>query len=318
MNPLRPVLFHVAALVVGGATAAFAFTREKTPLAYTETSAAVWNGRPSEIQRIVYETPSRKLELEAKEDAMGRWFMGSSESKPPSPGKAFPAISTLTKLTDALAPLRASRSFGKLDAPQTGELGLDKHDTFLTVVIGGKEHKLWVGNLSPGATDKYVQDQQSGQVYAVKSEPFQDLDAGESRFMEHDQHDFRELDIVSAKIVSRDKARAVVYGGPEGKKFWADPADRDKADETVGNFMQKIEKLRAIEYVAKQPEKAQLVARIEYAGGAKHKGFFDLMKAPAEGDKSDYWMTTEHLRLYGKLLPSAAEAIEQDIGSVVK
>jgi hypothetical protein len=321
MNPLRPVVTHFAALVLAGLSAGFVFSREKTPLTFVESTAVIWNGRPSELSRIVYETPSRRLTLEAKEDSGQRWFLGSSQSLPaPAPAKSFPAVTTVNKLTESLASLRATRAFGKVEGPRAAELGLDKRDTSLTVVVGGREHKLWIGASSPGATDKYVLDTSNDQVYSVKIEPFQDLEAGDSRLMEHDQHDFKELDVASAKIISRDKARTVVSSGPEGKKFWADPADREKADETVVNFMQKIDRLRANEYVAKQPDNAQLVARIEYTGSAKRKGFFELMKSPSsEGaDKFDYWMTTEHLRLYGKLVQASGEPIEQDIGSVVR
>lgn len=319
MNPLRPVAFHAAALVLGGLTAAFTFSREKTPMQAYETGATIWQGRPSDVQRVVFETASRRLTLELKQEGGERWYLGTVQPVPSGPSKPFPAVTTMTKLTDALATLRASRSFGKLDNSRYPELGLDRKDTNLTVVVGGKEHKLVVGAPSQGATDRYVLDEPTGNVYAIKIEPFQDLEAGDNRLAEHDQHDFRELDMASAKIISRDRSRQVVYGGSEGKKFWADAADKDKADETVVNFMQKIDRLRATEYAEKQPENAKLVARIEYAGSAKKKGYFELLKAPAkEGDKSDYWMSTEYLHLYGKLIPNMAEQVEQDIESVVK
>jgi hypothetical protein len=319
MNPLRPVAFHVAALVLGGLSAAFAFSREKNPMQAYETGAAIWNGRPSEVQRVVFENTSRRLALELKQEGGERWYLGTVQPMPSGPTKPFPAVATMTKLTEALAPLRATRSFGKLENFRYPELGLDKKDTKLTVVIGGKEHNLVVGAPSPGATDRYVLDEPTGNVYAVKVEPFQDLEAGDNRLAEHDQHDFRELDITSAKIISRDRSRQVVYSSAEGKKFWADVADKDKADETVVNFMQKIDRLRATDYADKQPENAKLVARVEYAGSSKKKGYFELLKSPAkEGDKSDYWMTTEYLRLYGKLIPNMAEQVEQDIESVIK
>jgi Domain of unknown function (DUF4340) len=323
MNPLRPLAFHVAALVVGGISAAFAFSREKNPMQAYETGAVIWPGRPSDLQKVVFENANRRLTLEAKKDGGERWFLGTVQplpaTAPAAASKPFPAVATMTKLTESLAPLHATRSFGKLENSRYAELGLDKKDTSLTVTIGGTEHKLLVGAPSPGATDRYVLDEPMGNVYAVKVEPFQDLEAGDNRLAEHDQHDFRELDTASAKIISRDRTRNVVSAGTEGKKFWADAADREKADETVVNFMQKVDRLRATEYADKLPENAKLVARIEYTGNAKQKGFFELVKSPAkEGDKFDYWMTTEYLHLYGKLLPNMAEQVEQDIDSIVK
>jgi Neuraminidase (sialidase) len=117
MNPLRPVGFHLAALAVGGLCAAFAWSREKTPLSSYESGAVVWSGRSSDVQRIVFETASRKLTLEAKDDGGQRWFYGSTQPLPlPSPIKPFPAVTAAVKLSDSLVPLRATRSLGKLES----------------------------------------------------------------------------------------------------------------------------------------------------------------------------------------------------------
>jgi hypothetical protein len=321
MNPLRPVAFHVGALVLGGLCAGFVWSQEKTPISLRETNVVVWTGRPADVQRITHENKSRKVTLEAKTDDWLHWFLGTAQPLPlPSPTRSFPSVTVANKLAEAFAPLKATRSLGKIDSARAAEYGLDKQDVSLTIVIRGKEQKLWVGAPAPGATDQYVLDAATNQAYSIKIDPFHDLDGGEAKMMEHDQHDFRELDIVSAKIIAGDKTRAGLWGGPEGKKFWADPSDREKADETLGNWMQKVDRLRPNEYVQKPPDNAKVVVRIEYTGSTKRKGYFELVKAPAAdgGDKPDYWLTTEYMHLYGKLVPAYAEQVEQDVGSVVK
>ncbi len=86
--------------------------------------------------------------------------------------------------------------------------------------------------------------------------------------------------------------------------------------------MQKIDRLRVSEYVAKAPDGLQPVVRVEYTGASGSLGFIEVGKTPAqasgEGQKPEYWIITEHTHLYGKVYQSAGEQVEQDVGSVVK
>jgi hypothetical protein len=178
-----------------------------------------------------------------------------------------------------------------------------------------------VGGIAPGAGDTYVIDPSTNEAYVLKTDPLRDLEAGEVRLLEHDQHAFRDIDIASAKMTAGGKTRALARGGPENKKFWSDPADKEKADETVGNWMQKISSLRVNEYVEKVPEGKTVIVRIDYDGPSGNLGYVELSKTPAteaSGQKGDYWIVTEHTHLPGKLLASAGEQVEQDLGSVLK
>ena len=80
----------------------------------------------------------------------------------------------------------------------------------------------------------------------------------------------------------RQRRAQLVRGGPENKKFWADPADKDKADETAGNWMQKIDRLRVSEYAAKAPDEPQVMVRVEYTGASGNLGYIEFVKTPAQ------------------------------------
>jgi hypothetical protein len=84
--------------------------------------------------------------------------------------------------------------------------------------------------------------------------------------------------------------------------------------------MQKVDHLRANDYVGKPPEARTTVARIDYDGSSGNLGFLELSKTPSSEPalKYDYWILTEHTHLYGKLLPSSGEQVEQDLASLVK
>jgi len=332
VNPLRPVAVHAGLLVLAGAAAAYAWTKDKTPHSAQETNVTVWNVRPGDVQRVVHETKGRRVVLEARDEKKGeRWFYGTTEytSLTPPGGNApaqtpksavFPSVGPAGKLVEAFAPFKALRALGKIPDSRATEFGFDKRDVSLTFTIGGKERKLIIGGIAPGAGDTYVLDPSSNEAFVLKSEPLRDLESGETRLMEREQHSFKETDITSGKVTAGGKTRVLVRGGPEGKKFWADPGDKDKADETAGNWMQKVDHLRANDYVAKPPEGRTVIVRIDYDGSSGNLGFFELAKTQSTEPalKSDYWILTEHTHLYGKLLPSTGEQVEQDLGSIVK
>jgi hypothetical protein len=334
VNPLRSTVLHATLLVLGAVAAAFAFSKERTPQAAQEANINIWNGRPSDIQRIVYEAKDKRIELEAKDDKKGaRWFLGKGDytivppanpdggvTPPVKKASTFSSVTVGNKIAEGLVPFKAVRALGRIPDSRLAEFGLEKRETSLAVTFGGKEHKLLVGSVAPGGTDYYVLDPSNSEAYVVKADALRDLEGGDNRLLERDQHAFKEIDIRSGKVIANGKTRELVRGGPDTKKFWADAADKDKADETVGNWLAKIDRLKVSEYVAQPPEGHTVVVRVEYYGPPGLLGFFELAKgAPvASGQKSDYWITTEHTHLWGKVYQVTAEQIEQDVGSVVK
>ena len=106
----------------------------------------------------------------------------------------------------------------------------------------------------------------------------------------------------------------------EKKSGWADPATPTKLDETVGNWMSKLERLKVQEYVeapAAPLRREDAVVRVEYFAGGKAIGFVELYKVPGE-KSSDYLVKSERTRWAAKVLTSAAEQVDQDLGSVLK
>jgi hypothetical protein len=332
VNPLRNVTIHAGLLLLGGVAAGFAWSKDKTPHSTQETNVVVWNARPSDISRIVHETKGKRLELEAREEKKGgeRWYFGKVEY-PPVPGSnpmptmkpaVFASVGPATKVVEAFAPFKALRSLGKVPPSREAEFGFDKKEASLTFTVSGKERKLFIGGIAPGAGDTYVLDSASNEAYVLKSDPLRDIEGGETRLLERDQHAFKEPDIAQAKITAGGKTRVVVRSGPDNKRIWADPADKEKADETVANWMQKIDHLRVNEFAANPPAGQTVVLRVEYEGSGKSLGYFELSKSPAADPsssvKNEYWIMTEHTHLPGKLLPSAGEGVEQDLTSVLK
>lgn len=337
-------LVHLAVLAVSVAAAVGVWTRDKEPKALAAGDITVWSGRAADLERVTFESKTRKVDLAAKSDAVGRYFVGTAEREasmpqPPSAeddgGAPVPvpvpapkrttttliSVGGAEKLATALSPLKALRALGRVGDDRAAEFGLAEPDGTVTLKVAGAEHKLILGGPTPGGGDRYVKDPASGEVYVLKGEAIRSLESAESSLMERELHEWKEGDVSALKILAGNKTRALVRGGGEAKKFWADPAKPEENDESLGNWMSKLDRLRPMEFVAAPPEGREPVVRLEYAAGSSPKGFVEVVKAKStdkEAGKFDYFLQTERTRLFAKVSQSLGEQLEQDLGSAVK
>lgn len=330
----QSIFVHAGLVVTSAVIAIGVWTRDKQPKALVQSDVTLWQGKPKDVESIVYEGKKKRLELSAKKDDLGRYFVGSVEKEKaaprPAPDAPEPAagekvvtglmsITPVEKLLDVLAPLKAIRAVGQVPADREGEFGLSEPEGTLTVKMGTAERKLLFGGPTPGGSDRYVRDPANGEVYVVKGQIFRDVDTAESALMERELHEWKDAEIVTAKIVAGGKSRTVVRGGTDAKRFWADEAAKETADETIGNWMSKVDRLRPTEYLQAAPEPRETVVRIEYSGAGGALGHLEIIRGPA-GDtgKPQYFVQTERTRLHGKVTGSVGEQVEQDVATLVK
>ena len=336
MNLGRGLLIHVGLFVLASAGAAKMWLREDQPKALAQTEATVWQGRPADVERVVFDGKTKKVSLETKKDDVGAYYVGALERSatpppagsagtpppaPPAKGKTeFVAVGAAQKIVDAMAPLKALRALGKIPEDRASEFGLAEPEGTLVVMLKGAERKLVIGGTTPGGGDRYVKDPASGETYVIDGDAVRDLDSAETRLVERDLHEWKEAEITAAKVKTSDKSRQIVRGGPEGKRFWADPGAADQKDETVANWMSKIDRLRPTDYVMTTPSDKQDIVRIDYVAGTRELGFVEVARIPAAdpSGKPEYLVRTERTRLYAKVPATTAEQVEQDLASVLK
>ncbi len=335
----RSIFIHAGLAVTAAAIALGVWTRDKQPKALAKGDVTVWQGRPADVEKLVYEgKKGKRLELSAKKDDLGRYFVGAVEKdktapKPaadPDAGTPEPAAAEKTvtglvsigpaeKLFDLLAPLRAIRSVGQVAADREGEFGLAEPEGTLVLTLKGAEKKLVFGGPTPGGGDRYARDPQNGEVYVVKSDIFRNVDTPETSLQERDLHEWKDTEIVSAKLTAAGKTRTIVRGGEGAKRFWAAEAAKETPDETLGNWMAKVDRLRPTEFPQAAPEPRETVVRIDYAGSGGPLGYVEVVRGPAaDSGKPQYFVLTERTRLHGKVTGSVGEQVEQDIGTIVQ
>ena len=335
---MKSIITHLALFGVSCVLAFGIWSREEKPEKEKADMVEVWSVSPESVESVSYESQKRKVRLASRRDALGRWYAVNVEkdedalppTHPPIDGGAPPAAAKKHEVSSfvggkeaeavvkKLATLKALRSLGKLDPKRSADYGLDKPDATLKVKVGGREQVLVIGGTTPGGGERYAKYGASGEVFAVDNDLLQSLSFAESRLMSRDPHAFESDDVKRVRIIKGAKSREITRV-PDKKDAWADVATPTKADETLVNWMTKLERMRPFAYVeAPQPppRPEQLVVRVEYFAGSKNLGFFELYKGAEKG--ADYLARTEASRWYFKVVASAGEALDQDTGSLLK
>jgi hypothetical protein len=335
---MKPLALHGALLLVSAGLAYSVWNRDEPLPEKQQTMVDVWGGSQASFSKLYFEGKTRKVRLEAQKDELGYYYVTTvdTEEQPLPAGHLVPSASPLKPptakttrfvsvkagetLVKALAPLKALRAVGKIGADRSEEFGLDKPEGTLKVTVDGKEHVLVIGGTAPGGSDRYAKYQSNGEVFAISGDITQSLLSGDSRLPEREPHGFKNDEVVRVRVQKGGKSRELTRI-KEKNEGWGDVATPSKLDETAGNWMTKLGRLRGSDFVEKpaSPLKPQdAVVRVEYFDtGKKPIGFVELYKVAGEKG-SDYLIRTEWERWYVKVPTSTAEQIETDLSSVLK
>jgi uncharacterized protein DUF4340 len=248
----------------------------------------------------------------------------------------FPVGEDGEKALARFAPLRAVRDLGKSAARD--EYGLGDTADRLAVKLAGATHELVVGARVFGGDDRYVLDPGSGHVYVLEAEVLRPLDAPEFALRESKLHAFNATDLAEVVVRAAGKERALVRPGKgaappppppapgampphPGAAGWADAKTPDKPDQSLDNFMERVEQLAPLDYAA-VADAASLtpVGTFEYrAKGGKVIGTLELSKKPAPtAGQFDYYVRSERTHVLAKVNGMAAQRVDQDLAQVVK
>lgn len=258
--------------------------------------------------------------------------------------REFPVGKAGSDLVDSFSKLRALQELGALDDDDKVEYGLSKSKDRLTVKFaGGKEHTLVVGDRVYGGSERYVLDETSGKGYVLAAEVMRDVEAAETSLGLKKYHDFDIVEDLQRFAVQVEGTEQVLVrlemqedqeGEPEGlkpagkkeemRKTWARLESPDQEDVTMANFVDRVSKLRPIDYKPDlDASKLTKMARFSYQDkGGKELGYMILYKGPKpdakpdEEAKNEYYMKTEKTRVLGRVSRLTAERVDSDLTEV--
>jgi len=342
----RGLVVHTALLALAAGLAFHSWTADPNQ-APKHGETELWAGRPDQVHEVRYESRLGDLTLQPHEDSNGRYYVGFAKKKsppdaakkpdpssaqsidgkdrePPKPPEEKTARFIATKdgeeLVAQLAPLRALRVLGKISDAQKADFGFDKEEGTLTIRTGDSLHKLIFGGTTPGGSDYYAKDADTGNAYVVSGSIVRDLTNADQRLVEHKLHAWEDTAPKRVKITAGGASRELVRS--EAKKdAWTKPGATGDKDETATNWLTKVDRLRTTSYegdvLHPPPAPADYVLKVEYFDERKSIGYLELIHRPAEDGKTDYVARTEQTRWYASVIRSQAEQIEQDLKSVV-
>lgn len=331
---------HYLLLVASLAFAYFIWAKGRPPVGeQARGDIIVWTGRAEDIERIVFERPNGKTTLEAKHDAQGTYFQGTYErvvepneqltrpdhSEPyvnetgakQTLSQMFISTTAALKLASDLAPLKALRAVGRVPRDKLSEFGLDAPTQRAIVKFRNAQHTLEWGDETTGEADQYVLDREKNEVYVLLGDLARTIAEADVRLPNQELHEWADTTPTSATISGSAGKRNLVRGGQSGNLFWADRANSAQKDETLTNYMAKIDHLRSILFDPSPPSGRTMLFRIEYAGHGSPMGYMEFWKGTTE-NQVQYWVVTERTRVPAKVNPGEGEQLERDTGTILK
>ena len=324
----RSTWFHFALLVLTLIGAWLSFRR---PMSDDRSSApegvVVVQADAGDVERLVYEGAGETLEIEAREDAAGRWFAGREGQD-----TVFVGGSRVEQVWRSLEPLRAVRVLDGVRGEKLEELeliGENATGELLSLTVRGREVRYRLGGRPFGGSDRYAMREGApggdgdppGRVLVLPSE-VADLGGGAPLLMER-----RLLPASRPMVEAMTLSRSGVGGGPRRvvQRTGANPTDAywtddgsDEADADLGAWVDKFFRLSVAAYRSGEsaadwrPEASVTVESREHGAST-----LDIWSVPAEDSR--IWLArSPFTRLTVELSASLAEEVCADLDSLLR
>ena len=254
----------------------------------------------SDLEKVRYEDSDLKSwsELIRDKDRNGPYVQlhtsGSDASGVPMPS-SHPAVpikvperlvrgsEQADNLFKKLAPLRASRALGALDATKLKDLGLDTTKKHIEIVGRGTRRRFAIAPAPPGGSDPYIRDEGDGRVFIVARNILTDLQAASVNLVERRLHSYPIEDVDRIVITAGPKTkeyRGARIGELPGIRLF--PKGSDKPDETAKNWHDRVWNLFPSEVMGKGEQPAsgppKVAIRVEYFSRGHSLGWVELAR----------------------------------------
>lgn len=309
---------------------------------------AIVDAQKEAVKSITLFAKTQTVSVGLKKDDKGEdyfWFTVEQNKRT----RSFVGNDKAPKMLETFAPFMALRSLGKLTGKELEETKLDKPERRLVLSLKGGDREIELGGRTSGARDHYVRVKGGAEVYLVASAVLGDLEFPEGRFM---QRKLREAPLkeVSKLVLSTEKksgapvscaaddacgaGEACVGGACRPSRtflhnnrlspadaFWSVASKPEEKSETAGNYVDKLDKLTAVEYPsdADKPsgDRVHVLTATWYGeDDAKPLGSTELWRY-GEDKKAEYFGISTTTRLLVKVSKLSAEQLERDLPTVL-
>ncbi|MBK8014283.1 MAG: DUF4340 domain-containing protein [Deltaproteobacteria bacterium] len=288
-----------------------------------ETKVELFAGTPDAIEglRLVSSTATVSVGFKKGEDGIRYpWFTYAAGKVT----RGFTANKSFEERLASFAPFMAVRSLGVLSPSELKSVGLSgKGERKFTITTRSQTRIFEVGGRTHGARDHYVRPEGRSEVYLVEARVLGDLEFPDGHFMQRrlvEASDEKTEKVIVADSLGRTRTLVRRSDDSPAGGFWALESSPDTPNETWGNYLDKLMKLSASEYLDDTTRfEAQYRPILEaqwFGKDGKVTGAVTLAKE-GEGKNANYAARSMATRAPVKVARFTAEQLEHDLGSVL-
>jgi hypothetical protein len=301
--------------------------------------------KPGDIRKVTYATRDRTVTIAKKKSPTAgesSWWVEITRIPKAETQEGIPSASAGTPVIevfkanprlqgglDILCPWKALRSLGKPGEDKRKDFGLIEPDETLRMELASGTRTFRIGATTFGPRDRYVADDETGEVFVVAGQSLRDLLNPKSRFMERSLHPFKDKEVARIKVRSGRRERELVHLlSEQGKELgWADSRSPEETNDLYRNWVRKLFTLRPTGYVrppegegdrgcVAPPDCTEELNLILYSE-KKEIGFLKVYKGTDETGETAYYACSEHTEMVVKVPKTQAETLLEDMEDVL-
>ena len=294
------------------------FKRSEKPPAETTEELNVDVASMGPAEEDSQKKDSNQLDREGTVAVEEEWIISES----------FKGNDKLQEDLGSFCPWKGLRLLGRLGEEKREEFGLKDSDSYLVLELRSKSRKFLLGDIDLGPSDRYIQNEKTGEIFLIPGSRIKNLVYPKSRYMERALHNFKEKDVARVHLHADGGNSDLIHkisekGVDEG---WAEKGSRESSKELYKNWVGKLFSLRPINYVFPEggsakagppgcvaPTGAETAASVTLFGEKKEIGFLTVYQKTDEEDRTEYFACTEKTDAVVTISKTQAETLLKDM-----
>ena len=320
----RSTWFHFALLILAlvGAGLSYRGAMSDDRSAPAE-GVVVVQADEGDVERLVYEGTGETLEIEAREDGIGRWFAGRDGED-----AVFVGGGRVEQVWRALEPLRAVRILDGVRGEKLEELeliGEGATGESLSLTVRGREVRYRLGGRPFGGSDRYAMREggtggvpDPGARVVVLPSEVADLGGGAALLMERrllaaSRPDVEAMSLRRPGVGASGPLRIVQRTGASPTDTYWTVSGSDEADADIATWVDKFFRLSVVSYRSGDPESDwRSEASITVESREHGASTLEIWSAPA-GEGRGWFARSPFTRFVVELGASLAEEVCADL-----
>ncbi len=276
---------------------------------------------PDDITGVTLMTKTQTISMafQTIDGQKAPWFeLQTTKSK-----RGFLGNEDTQKLLVDFAPFKALRSLGReFSAQEQKDMKLDRVERKLVLQTKSGERRFDVGGRTSGSRDHYLRPEGKSEVFLVASRILADFEFPEGKYMQRKLRNQPLSEVEKVVLSSGGRTKTALQKNRQAGRdaFWASAEAPDEKNETLGNYIDKLDRLTASEYPSDttKSEAAKPFLEVQWLGADDQVlANFTLSKL-GEGKDADFFARASATRRVVKVSRFSAEQLERELVELLK